>query len=95
MKHYYVYILANKKYGTLYTGITNDLIRRIKEHKESKIKGFTKKYDVNKLVYFEEHKNMDEAILRVKRVKKWNRKWKLKLIEDFNKDWKDLYNDLF
>ena len=94
MKTYYVYILASKRNGTLYTGITNDLARRVIEHKSGLIKGFTKKYSVNKLVYFESTNDVNAAILREKRLKKWKRQWKIELIEKSNPDWKDLSKDL-
>ena len=94
MKTYYVYILASKRNGTLYTGITNDLARRVIEHKSGLIKGFTKKYSVNKLVYFESTNDVNAAILREKRLKKWKRQWKTGLIEKSNPDWKDLSKNL-
>ncbi|MAD96538.1 MAG: excinuclease ABC subunit C [Flavobacteriaceae bacterium] len=87
---YYVYILASKFYGTLYIGVTNDLQRRVFEHKSKLIKGFTSKYNIHRLVYFESFQSIDEAILREKRLKKWNRSWKIELIEKDNSDWKDL-----
>ena len=89
-KKYYVYILTNKRNGTLYIGVTNDLERRIFEHKNKIIKGFTEKYNIDKLVYYEETNDITEAILREKKLKKWNRKWKLELIEKENKNWNDL-----
>ena len=92
---YYVYILASDKNGTLYIGITNDLIRRLSEHKSKIIDGFTQKYDVNKLVYYECYDNVEYAITREKNLKNWKRKWKTELIEKHNKEWKDLYMDLF
>ncbi len=91
MRYYYVYILASKKKGTLYTGVTNNLIRRVYEHKHKIIKGFTKKYGVDKLVYFEQTEDINAAIQREKQIKKWFRKWKIELIEDMNPEWKDLY----
>ena len=94
-KKYYVYILASSRNGTLYTGITNDLIRRIQEHKEKVIKGFTEKYNVDKLVFYEVYGEVGMAIYREKCIKKWNREWKLKLIEKNNPDWKDLYSEMF
>lgn len=94
MKTYYIYILANKRNGTLYIGVTNDLIRRVSEHKNKLIDGFTKKYGVDKLVYFEESLNIESAIIREKQLKSWNRKWKLLLIEKDNSTWKDLFLDL-
>lgn len=92
---YYVYILASKKNGTLYIGVTNDMMRRVGEHKAGMIEGFTTKYKINKLGYFEAYKDINEAILREKRLKKWNRHWKIKLIEEMNPEWNDLYDDLF
>ncbi|MDH3267851.1 MAG: GIY-YIG nuclease family protein [Ignavibacteria bacterium] len=94
MKTYYVYILASKRNGTLYTGITNDLVRRVYEHKSGLIKGFTKKYSVNKLVYFESTNDVNAAILREKRLKKWKRQWKIELIEKLNPVWNDLSKNL-
>lgn len=90
MKDYYIYILTNRKNGTLYIGVTNNLMRRIYEHKNGIIKGFTKKYNLDKLVYFEQTTDINAAILREKRLKKWNRDWKIKLIESINPEWKDL-----
>jgi putative endonuclease len=90
MKTYYVYILASKRNGTLYIGITNDLARRVYEHKSGLIKGFTKKYSVNKLVYFQLTNDVNAAIRREKRLKKWKRQWKIELIEKLNPDWNDL-----
>ncbi len=86
----YVYILSSKKNGTLYTGVTNDLERRIVEHRTKILPGFTKKYDVTMLVFCEEIPDAIAAIAREKQIKKWNRKWKLELIEKFNPEWKDL-----
>ncbi len=94
MKSYYVYILASKKNGTLYIGVTNDLIRRVYEHKNSLVDGFSNKYKTNLLVYYEQYENIESAIIREKRLKKWNRKWKLELIESKNPQWKDLYEML-
>jgi putative endonuclease len=85
-----VYLLASKIRGTLYIGITNDLQRRVYEHKKAMIQGFTKKYRVHKLVYFESFQNINEAIKREKNLKKWKRSWKIKLIEKTNKKWEDL-----
>ena len=93
MNEYYVYILANKKNGTLYIGMTNDLERRIKEHKLKEVDGFTKKYDVDKLVYFETFNISSEAFVRERRMKKWLRKWKIELIEKENSSWEDLSRD--
>ncbi len=94
MNQYFVYILASKKNGTLYISVTNDLLRRVYEYKGGLIDGFTKKYNVNKLVYYEIHKDIYEAIKREKAMKKWLRKWKIDLIENTNPDWKDLYEDM-
>jgi putative endonuclease len=92
---YYIYILASQKNGTLYIGVTNDLERRVLEHKQKINDGFTSKYNVNKLVYFESFQYINDAILREKRLKKWNRQWKINLIEEENKDWKDLSEDWY
>ena len=89
-KNYYVYILASKRNGTLYVGVTNNLERRIFEHKTKDSKGFTEKYDVNLLVYFEETGDVTAALEREKHLKNWHRKWKLRLIEEFNPEWNDL-----
>jgi len=94
MKYYYVYILASKPYGTLYIGITNDLIRRVWEHKNDIIKGFTSKYKVYMLVYYEQCTDVSVAITREKQLKEWKRRWKLELIEKANPGWKDLYNEI-
>jgi len=94
MKQYYVYILASKKNGTLYIGVTSDLVKRIYEHKQKFIDGFTKEYNVHDLVYYEQHNEIKEAILREKQMKKWNRKWKIRLIEENNPEWKDLHDEI-
>jgi len=94
MKNYYVYILASRRNGTLYIGLTNNLARRIYEHKNNLLDGFTKKYKVQNLVYAEEFKNIHDAIKRQKQLKKWNRKWKVQLIEKENPDWIDLSNQI-
>ena len=93
-KQYYVYIICNKRNGTLYTGITSDLIKRIWQHKNGLVEGFSKLYKTKTLVYFEAYKEVEEAILREKRIKKWNRKWKINLIEKNNPNWDDLYQCL-
>ncbi|MFH1076156.1 MAG: GIY-YIG nuclease family protein [Pseudomonadota bacterium] len=93
-KEFYVYILASKRNGTLYIGVTSDLIKRIWEHKNKYVDGFTKEYNVDKLVYFEQFLDPETAIKREKRLKKYNRKWKLDLIEKMNPEWIDLYNGL-
>jgi len=90
-KHFYVYILASRKHGTMYIGVTNDLIRRIYEHKEKLVPGFTRDHDVHKLVYYELYDDPESAITREKRLKKWKRDWKIELIERDNPHWDDLY----
>jgi len=91
-KDFYVYILASNQNGTLYIGVTSNLAKRIWQHKEGIVDGFTKKYDVKKLVYYEQHENAESAIHREKRPKEWKRQWKLALIEKFNPTWDDLYH---
>lgn len=91
---YYVYLLASKIGGTLYVGVTNDLVRRVYEHKVGSVEGFTKKYAITRLVYFEVHSDVESAIQREKQIKKWNRAWKVKLIEEKNPNWDDLYNSI-
>ena len=93
-KQYYVYILASRRNGTLYVGTTSDLVKRVHDHKNDLIEGFTKKYRVHRLVYYESTPDVDGAIVREKRLKKWRRKWKMKLIEEGNPEWRDLYLDL-
>ena len=93
-RKYYVYILASKRNGTLYVGMTNSLHNRIDQHKQGLIPGFTQKYKVNFLVYFEEYNNPRDAIAREKQLKWWRRKWKLELIESMNPEWKDLTTEL-
>jgi len=93
-RHVYVYILASGKHGTLYIGVTNDLIRRVYEHREKLVPGFTKEYDVVKLVYYEVFDGPESAILREKRLKRWRRDWKVELIERDNPNWDDLYSQL-
>jgi len=91
---YYVYILASKRNGVLYIGVTSNLLKRVYEHKNNIIEGFTKKYHIHKLVYYEMTNDIESAIRREKQLKKWNRKWKLELIEKNNSEWKDLYFEL-
>ena len=93
-RSFYVYILASHIGGTLYIGVTNDLIRRVGEHTLKLIEGFTKDYDVNRLVYFEIFDDIEQAIKREKRLKKWPRAWKISLIEKENPDWIDLYPEI-
>ena len=88
---YHVYMLASGRHGTLYVGVTNDLARRIHEHKEKLIKGFTSQYGVTCLVWYETYERIDEAIAREKALKKWHRNWKIRLIEEMNPEWEDLY----
>ena len=95
MKQPVVYILANEPYGTLYIGVTSDLATRIEAHRNGCVDGFTKEYRVHTLVYFEAHEDMYEAIQREKRLKKWNRAWKIRLIEEMNPEWKDLSSQAF
>ena len=90
-RSFYVYILASRIGGTLYIGVTNDLIRRVAEHRLKSIESFTKKYDVVRLVYFEQFDDAENAIKREKRLKKYNRAWKIRLIEELNPNWDDLY----
>ena len=90
----YVYMLASKPQGTLYIGVTNDLVRRVAEHKESMIPGFTKRYGVNKLVYWEAFEDYEAAIAREKELKRWRRDWKRALIEENNPHWADLFGNI-
>ena len=89
-----VYILASKRNGTLYIGVTSDLLKRIWEHKNNRVEGFTKRYGVDQLVWHELHESMEPAIQREKRLKEWKRKWKLELIERSNPNWQDLYHTI-
>jgi putative endonuclease len=94
MKQYYVYILASKRNGTLYIGVTNDLVRRVWQHKNDITECFTKEYTVHDLVYYEDTTDVTSAIAREKQLKKWNREWKIELIERMNPEWKDLYDSV-
>ena len=94
MNDYYVYILASGRNGTLYIGVTNDLVKRVWQHKNNIIPGFTQKYNIHKLVYYEQTGNIESAITREKQLKKWNRDWKINLIEKSNCEWKDLYENI-
>ncbi len=94
MRQYYVYILASKRNGTLYIGVTNDLIKRVWQHKNNLADGFTKKYNVHILVYFEETSDVMSAIAREKQLKNWHRQWKINLIQSKNSEWRDLYEDI-
>jgi len=89
-KHFYVYILASQRNGTLYTGMTSNIQRRLTEHREHLVQGFTDRYNVTRLVYLERHDTAESAIRREKQIKAWKRAWKLRLIEEQNPDWKDL-----
>jgi putative endonuclease len=94
MKPYFVYILASKRNGTLYIGVINDLIRRTLEHKNDQITGFSKKYKTHQLVYYEIFNNPESAISREKQLKRWKRLWKLKLIDQINPEWNDLFDEI-
>ncbi len=87
-----VYILASRRNGTLYIGVTSNLVKRVWEHKNRRIEGFTKRYGAHHLVWYEMHQTMDSAITREKQLKNWKRKWKLELVESVNPNWVDLYN---
>ena len=94
MKQPCVYILASQRNGTLYVGVTSDLIKRISDHKDDAVEGFTEKYGVHILVWFEQHETMESAISREKAIKEWKRAWKLELIEKMNPEWLDLYPEI-
>ena len=94
IKNYYIYIITNKWNTTFYIGVTNDLVRRIYEHKKGLIEGFSKKYNLEKLIYYEESQNIESAIIREKQLKNWHRDWKINLIKKNNSDFKDLYPGL-
>ena len=94
MNLYFVYMLANQRNGALYIGVTSNLLERVCQHKRDVYDGFTKKYNINKLVYYETFENINDAIAREKQLKKFNRKWKIGLIEKENPTWRDLYCDL-
>jgi putative endonuclease len=91
---YFVYLLASRKDGTLYLGVTRDLVRRVYEHKTKAASGFTSRYDVRRLVWFEIYDDPSSAIAREKQLKKWQRAWKIELIEKENPDWRDLYEEI-
>jgi len=93
-KQFCVYILASKRNGTLYIGVTSQLATRVWQHKSKVVEGFTTKYGVDKLVYYEAHGSAEAAIIREKQLKKWRRSWKIELIEGLNPDWRDLYDEL-
>lgn len=94
MKKGYIYIMTNRKNGTLYTGVTSNLIQRVWQHKNHVVEGFTKKYGLDKLVYYEIFDNIENAIKREKQLKNWHRQWKINLIKKENPNWLDLYNTL-
>ncbi len=93
-RSFYVYILASRIGGTLYIGVTNDLIRRVAEHRLKQVNGFTKKYGIDRLVYFEQFNDTENAIRREKQLKKYNRAWKIRQIEELNPNWDDLYSSI-
>jgi putative endonuclease len=93
-KSSHVYILAREPYGTLYVGVTSDLIKRVWQHREGSVSGFTKDYDTKRLVWYEAHVDIMQAITREKQIKKWRRDWKVNLIQQMNADWRDLYDDI-
>jgi len=93
-KHPCVYILASRRNGTLYVGVTSDLVKRVWEHQNNLAEGFTRRYGVHTLVWFEQHETMESAIAREKAIKEWKRRWKLDLIEQQNPEWRDLYTDV-
>ena len=94
MRSFWVYILANRPRGTLYVGMTNDLVRRVFEHRQGAAAGFTRQHNVKMLVYFEQHDTALGAIQREKNIKHWSRAWKIDLIRSLNPDWRDLYDDI-
>ena len=94
MNGYYVYIMASRRNGTLYIGMTGNLGERVRAHKKGTASAFTKEYGVTKLIYYEQHRDIKDAITREKQMKKWNRAWKLELIEEVNPNWRDLSDDL-
>ena len=89
----WVYIMTNRRNGTLYTGSTSDIVSRVTDHRLGRVKGFTSKYNLTRLVWFEMAEDMDIALLRERRIKNWNRQWKIDMIEDINPDWRDLFED--
>jgi putative endonuclease len=93
-ENFYVYIMASHRRGTLYVGVTSNLPKRVYEHKNGMVEGFTKEYSVHRLVYYEVANDAETALLRERQMKKWNRAWKLRLIEEQNPDWTDLYDGL-
>jgi putative endonuclease len=94
MRTFYAYMLASDRNGTLYVGVTSDLVKRVWQHKEGFVEGFTKEYGVKHLVWYEQHVSAESAIAREKQLKKWNRAWKIELIQKMNPYWNDLYEDV-
>ena len=90
----YVYILASARYGTLYTGVTSDLVRRVWQHRQEFVEGFTKQYGVKRLVWYEVHAEIYQAITREKQIKAWHRTWKINIIHAFNPQWRDLFDEI-
>ena len=93
-RSYFVYIMTNKKHGTLYTGVTNDLVKRTYQHKEGQVEGFTHKHGLKHLVWYEPFDDIEQAIAQEKRIKRWRREWKLQLVEKQNPDWDDLWEEI-
>jgi putative endonuclease len=93
-KQYYVYLITNKRYGTLYVGVTGDLVKRVYEHKNGFVEGFSKEHALHRLVWYEMHEDVMAAITREKLIKRWRRDWKINLIQELNPDWKDLYETI-
>ncbi len=93
-KQSYVYILADGRYGTLYIGVTSNLLQRVWQHREKLVEGFTKQHNIHQLVWFETHSDILAAITREKQLKKWNRSWKVKFVSEHNPTWRDLYHDI-
>ena len=91
---YFVYLITNKRYGTLYVGVTRDLVKRIYEHRSKFVEGFTKRHDLRRLVWYEAHEDVTAAIVREKLIKKWHRDWKINLIQAMNPEWNDLYDKI-
>lgn len=94
LQGYFVYIMASQRNGTLYIGVSSDLVKRVWQHKNGVMEGFTADYGIHSLVYYEAHDHIEEAILREKRLKRWDRRWKLDLIEKANPQWRDLYGEI-
>ena len=93
-RSYYVYLLASRRHGTLYLGVTSELPKRVWQHRQGLVEGFTKRYGVKMLVWYEQTDTIESAIVREKQIKKWNRAWKIELVESSNPEWNDLYEDV-